>query len=110
MKIKDIVTFVSKSVAPQRGTKYNLYSLPAFDEGKKAEILDGTEIQSNKYDVPDKCILFNKLNVRFKRVWRIDNDVNTELTKQRDELLPLLMNGQAIVFLLKHCNRLAYLV
>lgn len=28
-------------------------------------------------DVPNKCILFNKLNVRFKRVWRIDNQEPT---------------------------------
>ena len=70
MKIKDIVTFVSKSITPKPGVTYNLYSLPSFDEGKTSEILDGTEIQSNKYDVPNKCILFNKLNVRFRRVWK----------------------------------------
>ena len=51
MKIKDIVTFVSKSITPKQGVTYNLYSLPSFDEGKTSEILDGTEIQSNKYDV-----------------------------------------------------------
>ncbi len=54
MKIKDIVTFVSKSIIPKPGVTYNLYSLPSFDEGKTSEILDGTEIQSNKYDVPNK--------------------------------------------------------
>lgn len=96
MKIKDIVTFVSKSVAPQRGTKYNLYSLPAFDEGKKAEILDGAEIQSNKYDVPNKCILFNKLNVRFKRVWRIDNDETNKIAST--EFLPLVVDESVVDF------------
>lgn len=70
MKIKDIVTFVSKSITPQEGVTYNLYSLPSFDEDKTFEVLDGADIQSNKYDVPNKCILFNKLNVRFKRVWQ----------------------------------------
>ena len=65
MKIKDIVTLVSKSITPQTGVIYNLYSLPSFDEGKTFEALDGVDIQSNKYEVPDKCILFNKLNVRF---------------------------------------------
>lgn len=54
MKIKDIVTFVSKSISPKQGVTYNLYSLPSFDKGKTSEILDGTEIQSNKYDVPNK--------------------------------------------------------
>lgn len=50
MKLKNIVTFVSKSVIPQSGTTYNLYSLPSFDENKSVEVLDGAEIQSNKYE------------------------------------------------------------
>ena len=73
MKIQDIVTLVTNSITPQSGKRYSLYSLPSFDNNQMREDLDGGEIQSNKYTVPDKCILFNKLNVRFKRVWRIDN-------------------------------------
>lgn len=45
MKIKDIVTLVSKSKTPQTGVIYNLYSLPSFDEGKTFEVLDGVDIQ-----------------------------------------------------------------
>ena len=33
MKIKDIVTFVPKSITPQKGVTYNLYSLPAENGG-----------------------------------------------------------------------------
>ena len=94
MKLKDIVTFVSKSVVPQRGAKYNLYSLPSFDENKSAEVLDGAEIQSNKYDVPNKCILFNKLNVRFKRVWRINNSDSNKIAST--EFLPLVVNEDVV--------------
>lgn len=90
MKIRDIVTFVSKSIVPKQGTTYHLYSLPSFDGGQKYEILDGEQIQSNKFAVPDKCILFNKLNVRFKRVWRISNtDINKLCST---EFLPLVVN------------------
>ena len=96
MKIKDIVTFVSKSIVPQAGTEYHLYSLPAFDDGKMCEIVDGATIQSNKYNVPDKCILFNKLNVRFKRVWRIDNCDENKLCST--EFLPLVINEEIIDF------------
>ena len=96
MKIKDIVTFVSKSIVPQAGTEYHLYSLPAFDDGKMCEIVDGATIQSNKYNVPDKCILFNKLNVRFKRVWRIDNCDENKLCST--EFLPLVVNEEIIDF------------
>ena len=94
MKLEDIVTFVSKSVVPQRGAKYNLYSLPSFDENKSAEVLDGAEIQSNKYDVPNKCILFNKLNVRFKRVWRINNSDSNKIAST--EFLPLVVNEDVV--------------
>lgn len=94
MKLKEIVTFVSKSVVPQRGAKYNLYSLPSFDENKSAEVLDGAEIQSNKYDVPNKCILFNKLNVRFKRVWRINNSDSNKIAST--EFLPLVVNEDVV--------------
>ena len=94
MKLKDIVTFVSKSVVPQRGAKYSLYSLPSFDENKSAEVLDGAEIQSNKYDVPNKCILFNKLNVRFKRVWRINNSDSNKIAST--EFLPLVVNEDVV--------------
>lgn len=96
MKIKDIVTFVSKSITPQEGVIYNLYSLPSFDEGKTFEVLDGGDIQSNKYDVPNKCILFNKLNVRFKRVWRIENQDDNKISST--EFLPLVVNENVVDF------------
>ena len=96
MKIKDIVTFVSKSITPQKGVTYNLYSLPSFDEGKTFELLDGADIQSNKYDVPNKCILFNKLNVRFKRVWRIDSQDENKIAST--EFLPLVVDEDIVDF------------
>ena len=96
MKIKDIVTLVSKSITPQTGVIYNLYSLPSFDEGKTFEVLDGVYIQSNKYEVPDKCILFNKLNVRFKRVWRIENQDDNKISST--EFLPFVVNENVVDF------------
>ena len=96
MKIKDIVTFVSKSITPQEGVTYNLYSLPSFDEGKTFEVLDGADIQSNKFDVPNKCILFNKLNVRFKRVWQINNQDENKIAST--EFLPLVINEDVVDF------------
>ena len=96
MKIKDMVTFVSKSITPQKGVTYNLYSLPSFDEGKTFEVLDGADIQSNKYDVPNKCILFNKLNVRFKRVWRIDSHDENKIAST--EFLPLVVDEDVVDF------------
>ena len=96
MRIKDIVTLVSKTTTPKQGVTYNLYSLPSFDEGKTPEILDGNDIQSNKYDVPSKCILFNKLNVRFRRVWIVDNQDENKISST--EFLPLVVNENIVDF------------
>lgn len=97
MKIKDVVTFAPKSSTPKKGVKYNLYSLPSFDNGKTFEVLDGADIQSNKYEVPDKCILFNKLNVRFKRVWQVENQDENKISST--EFLPLIVNENVVDFL-----------
>ena len=94
MKIQDIATLVTNSISPQAGKKYSLYSLPSFDNNQTREELDGSEIQSNKYTVPDKCILFNKLNVRFKRVWRIDNVDDNKICST--EFLPLVVDENKV--------------
>ena len=94
MKIKDIVTLTTTSITPQSNEEYHLYSLPSFDDNQKREELIGSEIQSNKYTVPDKCILFNKLNVRFKRVWRIDNNDYNKICST--EFLPLVVNESKV--------------
>ena len=67
MKIKDIVTLVSKSKTPQTGVIYNLYSLPSFDEGKTFEVLDGVDIQDlqNFFSTKSFCFI-NKKGVAWK--------------------------------------------
>ena len=96
MKLKDIFKLEIKSVAPQRDVHYHLYSLPSFDENKTREEVNGQDIMSNKLVVPNKCILFNKLNVRFKRVWKIDNQDDNKLAST--EFLPLVVNEQLVDF------------
>lgn len=70
-QISDVCTINKKGVTPKEGVCYALYSLPAFDKSKKPEIVYGQEIKSNKFSIQNNTILFNKLNVRFKRVWNI---------------------------------------
>ena len=94
MNIKDIVTLATTSITPQSNVEYHLYSLPSFDDNQKREELGGYEIQSNKYIVPDKCILFNKLNVRFKRVWRIENIDDNKICST--EFLPLVVDENKV--------------
>ena len=54
MKLSEVVTLVTKSISPISDVHYHLYSLPSFDENQTREEVCGYEIQSNKYDVPDK--------------------------------------------------------
>ncbi|MBQ9439084.1 MAG: restriction endonuclease subunit S [Paludibacteraceae bacterium] len=96
MKIKDICTLSTKSIMPLSNVAYHLYSLPAFDENQVREEVLGKDILSNKWLVPDKCILFNKLNVRFKRVWRIENADENKLAST--EFLPLIIDESKVDF------------
>ena len=74
-KIGIYCTIEKTNIKPQKGTIYNVYTLPAFDNNKTTEYTDGENIKSNKFKVFPHSILFNKLNVRFKRVWNIDEYV-----------------------------------
>lgn len=98
MKLKDIVTLETSSVNPQNKPEsiWHLYSLPSFDEGKQCEQVLGKDIMSNKYLVPNKCILFNKLNVRFKRIWAVFS--SDEYTICSTEFLPLVVNEDVADF------------
>jgi len=53
-----------------------LYSMPAFDEGKKPLLTQAEEIGSKKRIVPNDTILFPKLNIRKKRFWRVQHNQN----------------------------------
>lgn len=92
MKIKDIATLVTTSVDPRNHPNiyWNLYSLPSFDDNRTCEVVLGSEIQSNKFVVPSKCILFNKLNVRFKRIWRVISQEANNICST--EFLPLVID------------------
>ena len=98
MKLSSFLRLSSKTTNPQANPSvvYNLYSLPSFDEGRKCEVVHGSEIQSNKFVVPDKCILFNKLNVRFKRIWRINNNDPNKIAST--EFLPLVVDESIVDF------------
>lgn len=72
VKIGDVATFSKHPMKPIAGVTYHCYSLPAFDNARTPEVLDGADIRSSKLLVKDGDILVNKLNMRFKRIWPID--------------------------------------
>ena len=94
-RIRDIAPMSNKTINPQcePNTIWHLYSLPSFDNGKRENVL-GKEIKSNKFVVPNRCILYNKLNVRFKRVWCINSDEDHLIAST--EFLPLVPNEDLV--------------
>jgi type I restriction enzyme S subunit len=88
--IENICRINTKSINPQDYPNefFIHYSLPAFDNNKSAELQQGKDILSNKYLITEPCVLFNKLNIRFKRIWLI-TDVKERMICST-EFLPLV--------------------
>ena len=98
--LREVVNLKTDSINPALfpRNKWHLFSLPGYDEGKRREILLGCDIGSTKYIVPNKCILFNKLNVRFRRIWKIDDLTLNKICST--EFLPLVAkDGASLEFI-----------
>ena len=89
--IGDVATFRKESVKPVTGVTYRCYSLPAFDNAKTPETLDGSEILSNKLRIEAGDILVNKLNMRFRRIWPVDKLLPNSVCST--EFVPLCPKG-----------------
>lgn len=91
--IGDCLQIVKTSVIPKAGTTYSCFSLPAFDNSKTPEILDGKDIKSSKFALTENTILFNKLNPKFRRIWNIHSLAQIRNPISSTEFLPLKVNG-----------------
>lgn len=70
-KVGDLVSLSRAALNPLSAPDqvFNHYSLPAFDESRRPIRQRGEEIRSNKFVVPERCILLSRLNPRIPRVW-----------------------------------------
>ena len=75
IKLGKVCSFEKKTIHPKKGILYNLYSLPSYDNNKEPETIDGEDIKSNKYQIKKGDILYNKLNVEFKRIWNMNHEL-----------------------------------
>jgi len=73
-RLSDIAEVTRSTIHPRRtpSTRFEHYSLPAFDEAKRPADEPGREIRSGKYEIPNACVLLSKLNPRIPRVWYVD--------------------------------------
>jgi type I restriction enzyme S subunit len=72
----DINTEKNQNVSPLKDEIYEYYSIPAYQENNKPEIVKGSTILSQKKILKENMILFGKLNPRVEKVWKVGNYSN----------------------------------
>lgn len=75
IKLGQAGDIIRKSIDPQKFSSkiFREYSMPAFDTGKKPNVVTGSSMHSSRILISGEVLLFNKLNVRQKRVWFINH-------------------------------------
>lgn len=74
-RLGEIGEIIKESINPQlyRNQSFSEYSMPAYDLNKQPEIKYGEEMFSNRTKIDGTVLLYNKLNVRQRRIWYIEN-------------------------------------
>lgn len=74
-KIGDVCTQIKETIDPMANPKklFVEYSMPAFDNEMKPEVVYGNTMNSIRKVIGSPCVLINKLNVRKRRIWNIVN-------------------------------------
>lgn len=74
-RIKDAGTAITDGINPRkyRESEFCEYSMPAYDCGMSPNICKGSSMNSNRTKISGEVLLFNKLNVRQRRVWYVEN-------------------------------------
>jgi type I restriction enzyme R subunit len=98
-KLGDIAEQMTSTVNPQDylNDYFMEYSMPAFDEGEMAVNVLGASMNSVRKIMDKPCLLINKLNVRKKRIWHVENpEVNAVCSA---EFVPISSKEVALDFI-----------
>ena len=90
----DIAELRKPSIKPQDNILYTHYSIPAFDNGMKPSVDEGSTIKSNKFGINDAAILLSKLNPSTKRIWYTGNV--SENSVSSTEFLPFYSKNKEL--------------
>lgn len=87
------------SIDPRKSpnTIFAEYSMPAFDESRKARFVSGREMNSARKILSEPCVLVNKLNVRKRRILLVKNPEQNAVCSS--EFVPLSSNAINLTFL-----------
>lgn len=74
VKLEDKGTLLRESINPQMFPHKHFveYSMPSFDNGCMPEVKEGLAMQSSRTCIKSPVLLYNKLNVRQRRIWYIE--------------------------------------
>lgn len=75
---------------------YMEYSMPAFDDNETATCAMGKTMNSARKVIDKPCLLVNKLNVRKKRIWNVENPESNAVCSA--EFVPLYSLGADLTF------------
>lgn len=67
------------------------YSMPAFDSGRNPQVIFGSDAKSGRISIRGNVLLFNKLNVRKKRIWNVKNSPDNSVCSA--EFIPVIATG-----------------
>jgi type I restriction enzyme, S subunit len=69
--LSDVVEIRPQSIDPSAFPQQDFYllSIPAFDNGRQPERVQGREVGSTKYRLTAPSVLVSKINPRIKRIW-----------------------------------------
>jgi type I restriction enzyme S subunit len=98
-KLGDVAEQMTSTVNPQDylNDYFMEYSMPAFDEGEMAVNVLGSTMNSVRKVMDKPCLLINKLNVRKKRIWNVENpEVNAVCSA---EFVPISSKEAALDFI-----------
>jgi len=73
------------------------FSMPNYDEAKQAQAIHGDQLHSAKTPIHGTVLLFNKLNVRQKRIWLVEDCPNNAICSS--EFLPFYSDGIDLKFM-----------
>lgn len=76
---------------------YLEYSMPAYDAQKKPDYVMGSTMNSARKVIDRPCLLINKLNVRKKRIWYIENPGENAVCSA--EFIPIYSESVNLTFL-----------
>ncbi len=69
--LQQITSHYKQTLSPwfEPDTEFDLFSIPAYDEGENPNRVTGKSIKSNKIIVPPCAVLLSRLNPAISRVW-----------------------------------------